>query len=191
MAKTSAGNDVRMMFEPLKAKKRDFEIEHRKNGAIQVPMEEIMKAADQLDEIEGTSYRRKALEGNIYEISTGKKVEAQEYKIDGVVNMAGQVAAGKSTFADALSVSLIGSGYRIVMILATVDSVIKKAGLLRKLGYEVCTLIGNYGRSRHIDNQMRGMDYLPEYVSDILQQPCLLNAVTSDTAEVFQYGQEP
>ncbi len=191
LAKTSAGNDVRMMFEPLKAKKRDFEIEHRKNGAIQVPMEEIMKAADQLDEIEGTSYRRKALEGNIYEISTGKKVEAQEYKIDGVVNMAGQVAAGKSTFADALSVSLIGSGYRIVMILATVDSVIKKAGLLRKLGYEVCTLIGNYGRSRHIDNQMRGMDYLPEYVSDILQQPCLLNAVTSDTAEVFQYGQEP
>lgn len=190
-AKTSAGNDVHIMFEPLKAKKEVFGIKHRKTGAIEVAMKMIMEAADKLDGIEGTSYRRKALEGNIYETSTGRKVKAQEYKINGVVNMAGQVAAGKSTFADALSVSLMDSGYRIVMILATVDSVIKKAGLLSKLGYEVCTLIGNYGRSRHIDNQMRGMDYLPEYVSNILQQPCLLNAVINDTAEVFKYGQEP
>lgn len=190
-AKSSIGNDVRIMFEPIKAKKKVFGIKQRKTGAIEVAMEEIMKAADKLDQIEGTSYRRKTLEGNIYESSTGKKVKAQKYKIDGVVNMAGQVAAGKSTFADALSVLLMDGGYRIVMILSTVDSVIKKAGLLSKLGYEVCTLIGNYGRNRHIDNQMRGMDYLPNYVSKTLQQPCLLNAVISDTAEVFKYGQEP
>lgn len=38
---------------------------------------------------------------------------------------------------------------------------------------------------------MRGMDYLPDYISKTLQQPCLLNAVISDTAEVFKYGQEP
>ena len=105
--------------------------------------------------------------------------------------MAGQVAAGKSTFADALSVSLMDSGYRVVMVLATVDAVIKKADLLRKLDYEVCTLIGNYGRRRHIDNQMRGMDYLPEYVSDTLQQPCLLNAIINESTEVIKYGQEP
>lgn len=190
-AKSSIGNDVRIMFEPIKAKKKVFGIKQRKTGAIEVAMEEIMKAADKLDQIEGTSYRRKTLEGNIFESSTGKKVKAQKYKIDGVVNMAGQVAAGKSTFADALSVLLMDGGYRIVMILSTVDSVIKKAGLLSKLGYEVCTLIGNYGRNRHIDNQMRGMDYLPDYISKTLQQPCLLNAVISDTAEVFKYGQEP
>lgn len=125
-AKSSIGNDVRIMFEPIKAKKKVFGIKQRKTGAIEVAMEEIMKAADKLDQIEGTSYRRKTLEGNIFESSTGKKVKAQKYKIDGVVNMAGQVAAGKSTFADALSVLLMDGGYRIVMILSTVDSVIKK-----------------------------------------------------------------
>ena len=82
------------------------------------------------------------------------------------------------------------SGYRVVMVLATVDAVIKKADLLRKLDYEVCTLIGNYGRRRHIDNQMRGMDYLPEYVSDTLQQPCLLNAIINESTEVIKYGQD-
>lgn len=191
LVKTSVDSDVRIKFEQLKVKKETFRMKHRKTGAIVILMEEIMKAADKLDAAEGTNYRRKTLEGNIYETSTGEKIKAQEYKIDGVVNMAGQVAAGKSTFADALSVSLMDSRHRIVMILATVDSVIKKAALLNKLGYEVCTLIGNYGRGRHIDNQMRGMDHLPEYVSETLQQPCLLNAIMNDTEEVIQYGQEP
>lgn len=191
LAKADSGNDVRIGFEDLKVKNDIFEIKHRKMGSIEASMENIWKAADRLDEIEGTSYRKKTLENTIYEVSTGKKMKVENYKIDGVVNMAGQVGAGKSTFADALSVSLMDDGYRIVMILSTVDSVIKKAELLSKLGYEVCTLIGNYGRGKHIDNQMRGMDYLPEYVSETLQQPCLLNAIIAETNEVFQYGQEP
>jgi len=191
LVKTSTGNDVRIRYEQIKIKSEIFAVKHRKTGVIVTPMEEIMKAADKLDVIEGTNYRRKTLEDNIYEVSSGKKIKAQEYKIDGVVNMAGQVAAGKSTFADALSVSLMDSGYRIVMVLATVDAVIKKAELLKKLDYEVCTLIGNYGRGKHIDNQMRGMDYLPEYVSETLQQPCLLNAIISESTEVIKYGQEP
>lgn len=191
LVKTSTGNDVRLKFEQLKIKKDIYEMKHRKTGAMVTSMEEIMKAADKLDAIEGTNYRRKTLEDNVYEVSTGKKNKAKKYKIDGVVNMAGQVAAGKSTFADALSVSLMDNGYRIVMVLATVDAVIKKAELLKKLDYEVCTLIGNYGRGRHIDNQMRGMDYLPGYVSETLQQPCLLNAVISENTEVIKYGQEP
>ena len=191
LVRTSAGNDVRIRYEQLKIKNETFEEKSRKTGTIVATMEEIMKAADKLDVIEGTNYRRKTLEENIYEVSTGKKIKAKEYKIDGVVNMAGQVAAGKSTFADALSVSLVDNGYRVVMVLSTVDAVIKKAELLRKLDYEVCTLIGNYGRGRHIDNQMRGMDYLPKYVSVILQQPCLLNAVIDESTEVIKYGQEP
>ena len=191
LVRTSTGNDVRIRYEQLKIKNETFEEKSRKTGTIVATMEEIMKAADKLDVIEGTNYRRKTLEENIYEVSTGKKIKAKEYKIDGVVNMAGQVAAGKSTFADALSVSLMDNGYRVVMVLSTVDAVIKKAELLRKLDYEVCTLIGNYGRGRHIDNQMRGMDYLPKYVSETLQQPCLLNAVIDESTEVIKYGQEP
>jgi hypothetical protein len=35
------------------------------------------------------------------------------------------------------------------------------------------------------------MDYLPKYVSETLQQPCLLNALISEGTEVFKYGQEP
>lgn len=191
LVRTSTGNDVRIRYEQLKIKNEIFEVKRRKTGAMVATMEEIMTAADKLDAIERTNYRRKTLEDNIYEVSTGKKIKAQEYKIDGVVNMAGQVAAGKSTFADALSVSLMDSGYRVVMVLATVGAVIKKAELLKKLDYEVCTLIGNYGRGRHIDNQMRGMDYLPEYVSETLQQPCLLNAIIGESTEVIKYGQEP
>lgn len=191
LVRTSTGNDVRIHYEQLEIKSDTYKIKHRKTGELVTSMEELMKSADKLDAIEGTNYRRKTLENNIYEVSTGKKIKAQEYKINGVVNMAGQVASGKTTFADALSVSLMDNGCRIVMILATVDAVIKKAQLLNKLDYDVCTLIGNYGREKHIDNQMRGMDYLPKYVSETLQQPCLLNAIINETTDVIKYGQEP
>lgn len=119
LVRTSTGNDVRIRYEQLKIKNETFEEKSRKTGTIVATMEEIMKAADKLDVIEGTNYRRKTLEENIYEVSTGKKIKAKEYKIDGVVNMAGQVAAGKSTFADALSVSLMDNGYRVVMVLSS------------------------------------------------------------------------
>lgn len=191
LAKTNSGNDVRIKFEMLKAKKCSFEYKERKGGAINVSMEDIMVAADKLDLFEGTNYRRRTLEGNIYETENAEKIQVERYKIDGVVNMAGQVAAGKSTFADALSVALMDKEYRVVMILSTVDDVIKKTQLLKQLGYKACSLIGNYGRGRHIDNQMRGMDYLSEHVSEILQQPCLLNALIDESTEVFKYGQEP
>lgn len=191
LAKTNSGNDVRIKFEMLKAKKCSFEFKERKGGAINVSMEDIMVAADKLDLFEGTNYRRRTLEGNIYETENAEKIQVERYKIDGVVNMAGQVAAGKSTFADALSVALMDKEYRVVMILSTVDDVIKKTQLLKQLGYKACSLIGNYGRGRHIDNQMRGMDYLSEHVSEILQQPCLLNALIDEATEVFKYGQEP
>ena len=66
---------------------------------------------------------------------------------------------------------------------------------MEKTGYEVCTLIGNASRGRHIDQQIRGRDYLPEQSSRILQQPCLLNALTEDhaedMAETIRYGKEP
>lgn len=191
LAKANSGNDVRIKFESLKTKKGFIEHKERIGGAINVSMEEIMVAADKLDLFEGTNYRRRTLAGNIYETESVEKIQAERYKIDGVVNMAGQVAAGKSTFADALSVALMDKEYRVVMILATVDDVIKKTQLLKRLGYKACSLIGNYGRGRHIDNQMRGMDYLSEYVSEILQQPCLLNALINESTEVFKYGQEP
>lgn len=187
----NTGNDVRIRFESLKSLKNCHEDRQRKGCAINIPIENILVAADKIDTLEGISYRRKVLEGNIYETADGEKLRAETYKNNGVVNMAGQVAAGKSTFADALSVALMDKEYRIVMILATVDDVIKKTELLRRLGYHVCPLIGNYGRGRHIDNQMRGMDYLQEDVSEILQQPCLLNALIHESTEVVKYGQEP
>lgn len=191
LAKTSSGNDVRIKFETFKTKKSSHEYKERMGGAINVSMEDVMVAADKLDLFEGTNYRRRTLEENIYETGSAEKIRAERYQIDGVVNMAGQVAAGKSTFADALSVALMDKEYRVVMILSTVDDVIKKIELLKQLGYKACSLIGNYGRGRHIDNQMRGMDYLPEHVSEILQQPCLLNALINESTEVFKYGQEP
>lgn len=191
LAKTNSGNDVRIKFEMLKTKKCSFEYKERKGGAINVSMEDIMVAADKLDLFEGTNYRRRTLERNIYETENAEKRQVERYRIDGVVNMAGQVAAGKSTFADALSVALMDKEYRVVMILSTVDDVIKKTQLFKQLEYKACSLIGNYGRGRHIDNQMRGMDYLSEQVSEILQQPCLLNALIDESTEVFKYGQEP
>lgn len=191
LVKTNSGNDVRIKFETLKTKKSVIDHKERMGGAINISMGDILVAADKLDLLEGADYRRRTLEGNIYETVKAEKIKAEVYKIDGVVNMAGQVAAGKSTFADALSVALMDKEYRVVMILSTVDDVIKKTRMLKSLGYKACSLIGNYGRGRHIDNQMRGMDYLSEHVSEILQQPCLLNALINESTEVLKYGQEP
>lgn len=191
IAKVTSKNDVQIQFEPLKLPRSCPKYRKRKGGAIDMPMKDIMKAADKLDASEGTNYRRKTLEGNLYETAKGDKLRAEVFRNDGIVNMAGQVAAGKSTFADALSVSFMDKEYRIVMILSTVDDVIKKTEVFKRLGYNVCPLIGNYGRERHIDNQMRGMDYLPENASEILQQPCLLNALIKEPTEVLKYGQEP
>ena len=58
----------------LKAKKCSFEFKERKGGAINVSMEDIMVAADKLDLFEGTNYRRRTLEGNIYETENAEKI---------------------------------------------------------------------------------------------------------------------
>lgn len=191
LVKIDKNNTTYMKFENLNVSGKKEKIKFKKSGDIVASIEEIMESADELDRLEGTSYRRKILEDNIYEIKESSKIKINQIYINGVVNLAGQVGSGKSTFADALSSATVKKGYRVVMILATVDAVLKKYKLLKKLGYEICTLIGNYSRSKHIDNQMGGKDYLPEHISEILQQPCLLNALENDTTKIIKYGQEP
>ena len=191
LARVNEKNDIQIQFENLNVKSRLEKKRLKKGGKIKISMKEVMISADELDQLEGKNYRRKVLEGNIYNTGEGDKTKTNEIYIDGVVNLAGQVGAGKSTFADALSSVLVKKGYRVVMVLATVDDVLKKYKLLNKLGYEVYTLIGNYSRSKHIDNQIIGKEYLEEHVSEVLQQPCLLNAIIENTENIIKYGQEP
>lgn len=58
------------------------------------------------------------------------------------------------------------------------------------MGYNCIPLIGNSSKD-HINHQMNGKDYLPEYQSFVLQQPCLLNALLPNDSVTFQYGKEP
>lgn len=190
-ARIETGKDVVIQFENIEAKNELIEKRVREIKNISISMEEILKAADRIDEKEGKEYRRRTLENNIYDTSQGRKEAVSEFHVNGVINMAGQVASGKSTFADALGVAMMDQGYRIVIILPTVDLVLKKEALFHKLGYETCVLIGNYGRSQHINNQMRGRYYLSEDASKILQQPCLLNAFIDNSDITIKYGKEP
>lgn len=183
--------EVQMKFEKLTTETKMYPVKNRKKGPMTVLMEELLQAADELDALEGTSYRRATLAGNIYAAATGEKKPVDRCCLDGVVNLAGQVGAGKSTYAESLTKAAVRHGYRIVILLDTVDAVIKKAELLKKAGMEVCTLIGNSGRQIHIDNQLQGREYLPEYASEVLQQPCLLNMYIEDSEALIRYGQEP
>lgn len=182
---------ARISFVSLDVPKEQRDPRTKKGGRITVPIERILNAAGRIDQTEGGSYRRRILENHIYRTSEGNKEQISDFQIDGVVNMAGQVASGKSTFADALSAELIDQGYRVVMILPTVDLVLKKGAMFRRLGCQVCTLIGSSGRGIHIDGQLRGRDYLEEYSSQMLQQPCLLNALIEDPSTTIKYGEEP
>lgn len=191
IVKTASERDTYIKFETLNIKDTENKICSKKDEKIFVSIKDIMKAADKIDKVEKTKYRRRILENNIYNTSKGKKEKTEEFVMNGVINMVGQVGAGKSTFADALGVELMDSSYRIVMILPTVDLVLKKAELFKKMGYKTCTLIGNYGRNEHIDNQMRGNHFLTEYISAELQQPCMLNFLIHEPDVVIKYGQEP
>ncbi|WP_102265916.1 hypothetical protein [Massilicoli timonensis] len=178
-------------LEKLNKKENKITERERKRRNIEITKEELLCAADKLDVFEHKNYRRKILEDNIYYTRKGEKQAIDSYTIDGVINMAGQVGSGKSTFADALSVAMMDKEFRIVMIQPTINQVLEKAELFSSMGYNCIPLIGNSSKKDHINHQMNGKDYLPEYQSFVLQQPCLLNALLPNDSVTFQYGKEP
>ncbi|MBU5470554.1 hypothetical protein KQI85_09220 [Falcatimonas sp. MSJ-15] len=191
LATVKPDKEIRIRFKELDGMTDKFTARDRKGTIVRMSVRKILEAADRIDMHEGSRYRSGVLENHIYDVIDNDKVPSSDFTIKGVCNVAGQVGAGKSTFADSLSVAAMDDGYRIVMILASVDDVIKKAELLDKMGYKVCTLIADSGRKRHIENQMRDRAYLSFFTSGVLQQPCLLNALTEEPNDIIEYGEEP
>ena len=160
---------------------------------IRVPIADLMKTAQDLDRRTGQFYRYNVLYENLYIPKQTEKVPVTEILIDGKTNLLGQVASGKSTFAECLTVNLIEKGYRVLLIQPTVELVLKQGEFFHDLKYPVGTLIGNSNLTKHIANQMYHRTFLNEYQSYVLQQPCLLNALLLELncQETIPYGKEP
>jgi hypothetical protein len=163
------------------------------DSQICVPIADLMKTAQDLDRRTGQSYRYNVLYENLYVPKQTKKVPVTEILIDGKTNLLGQVASGKSTLAECLTVNLIERGYRVLLIQPTVELVLKQGEFFHNLKYPVGTLIGNSNLIKHIANQMYHRTFLNEYQSYALQQPCLLNALllNLNCQETIPYGKEP
>lgn len=196
--KIDSENEAIIKFEELKrpCKKAEASHKHKKGGSLNFSMDKILDAAQRLDDIEDNreDYRKKVLLNNIYKISEDSKEHVNEYLIDGVVNMAGQVGAGKSTFADALTLVATDEDYRICMVLDTVSAVLKKAELFKKAGLNVGILIGESGKETHFKNQIKGVNCPSKLAAETLQGPCLLNGLNGKTEDFngfIKYGKEP
>ena len=161
----------------------------RKEGNISLKMTEILKEADEMDQILGGNYRRRVLEDHVYQREE-TLTPVDDFKVFPVTNLAGQVGAGKSTFSEAV-VCLLGSkGYRSVVICSTVAEVIAKAEMFEKMGLKSVPLVGRSSRKDNVIRMLGDEDCLSGYESKVLQQPCMLNAFLDDQNAIMT-GEEP
>ncbi len=202
---SSKGNDYGYVNSNNKEIKISFskdiqpiKIENKKSkigGDIQFEREELIATASRIDEIlkkKSNVYRKKVITNNpILAVKNDEIKNANSIVLSKVTHMIGQVGAGKSTFAEALTVLLAEKGYRIAVIEPTVMESINKAEVLNDLGVKVVNVRGDSGRMQHINAASENQDYLSPYHSEILTAGCFVGALIDENDDAIEYGKEP
>ncbi len=104
------------------------------------------------------------------------------------------VGSGKSTLMKVLSFCLAKKGYRIAIVLNTVNEVIKMMSELKKYGLDVSPLIGKTKQEDYsIALKKRGDLFIDEGASYYLNTPCALNGLvsSSDQENSWEYSERP
>ena len=160
-------------------------------GPIEIDWDTVLMAAREMDALTGVKYREDVLRKSKF--MTGQGETANRICINGVTNLLGQVAAGKSTFADPLAVALAHKGMRIVFLETSLTKVCEKVDLFRKVGIKTVGMFSHQGESRRnlARTLYRQDDLFESECSDMVHTGCPLQACISPQETVIAVGSEP
>lgn len=166
----------------------------KSKGDIKVDISDLVIEAEEIDEILNSKqkYRKKVIENNIVkEFKAGEFHNTNSIIIKNVTNIVGQVAAGKSTFSEALVKNISKQKKKILIIESTVRKVLDRSHELEQVGISVSPVIGGSSWQEHIEKSNNAMDYLSDYDSRILTSGCILGGFIKDCDVSIKYGSEP
>ena len=160
-------------------------------GPIEIDWDTVLMAAREMDQMIGVQYREDVLRKSKF--MTGQGETANRVTINGVANLLGQVAAGKSTFADPLAVALAHKGMRIVFLETSLTKVCEKVDLFRKVGIKTVGMFSHQGESRRnlARTLYRQDDLFESECSDMVHTGCPLQACIAPQETVITTGEEP
>lgn len=160
-------------------------------GPIEIDWDTVLMAAREMDRLTGVKYREDVLQKSKFMTRQGET--ANRISINGVTNLLGQVAAGKSTFADPLAVALAHKGMRIVFLETSLTKVCEKVDLFRKVGLKTVGMFSHQGESRRnlARTLYRQDDLFKSKYSDMVHTGCPLQAYIAPQETVIAVGEEP
>ena len=164
---------------------------HKNGGTIEISWKEVVDAARDMDTATKQEYRVKVLRSSKFLDCTGQEVA--NIHIDGLVNLLGQVGAGKSTFAEPLALALSRKGYRILFLEQTLSKIHEKVELFTKMGIPAVGIFSHLGESRkkHAEALSRGNGFPDSGMSEMIETGCPLQAFVTQSENVILIGQEP
>lgn len=182
---------IRVNLLDLNVPSIKFEPRRKVTETFSVTMHEILEAAKTLDSLTGNAFRVNVLRNHVYRVKNGVSLETADSLIfDGVINIQGQVAAGKTVLLQCAAYCLAQKGKRVIIIASNVSSSLELADLYKSLGIKATALVGK-DRERHITSLLNDSPCLPETSSEVLTSACLLNAMVNETTELISVGNEP
>ena len=164
---------------------------HKNGGTIEITWKEVVDAARDMDIATKQEYRVKVLCSSKFLNCTGQEVV--NIHIDGLVNLLGQVGAGKSTFSEPLALALSRKGYRVLFLEQTIPKIHEKVKLFKKTGVRAVGIISHLGESRrkHAEALSRGNGFPDSGMSEMIETGCPLQAFVTQSEKVIPIGQEP
>lgn len=190
-------DDKPIEIKPLKSVQPVYLAKASKNkgGKLKVAIKDLIEEARNLDKVisdNGKAFREKVIANNTFKIvDNGKLRKVEEIEISKVINIVGQVGAGKSTFSDVLVKKLAEDNRKIVVIEPTVNKALRKSEDLIRLGIKVAPVIGASGWKEHINRASDGKDFLRDYDSKILTTGCPIGGLIEVLGATIEYGEEP
>ena len=170
------------------------EIKPKTKKKIKIDIKSLVEEGEEIDRLlsKNQPYRKKVIENNtVKSVNKGKIEVSQFINIENITNVVGQVAAGKSTFSDAIVRKEVKENIKIVIIETSVRKVLEKGMNLEKVGINTAPVIGKSSWREHIEKANDGKDYLDYYDSKVLTAGCILGGFIKEKDVEIKYGQEP
>lgn len=155
---------------------------------VELSYQQLIDTAYQMRKIVPEDYCYDVLKDNEL-ISVKDKSEI--FKIDKITNIVGMVGSGKSTLINVLCFYLSNKGYKTVIVLNSVNDVVKLYRYFKKFNLSVSPLIGKSNQENYVGALMKqGELFIDEDISDYLTSPCALNGLCDDEI-AWEYSERP
>mgnify|MGYP002800938316 FL=1 len=157
-------------------------------ASIELSYQQLIDTADRMREIVPEDYCYNVLKDNEL-ISVKDKSEV--FTIDKITNIVGMVGSGKSTLINVLCFYLANKGYKTVIVLNSVNDVVKLYRYFKKFNLSVSPLIGKSNQENYVGALMKqGELFIDEDISEYLTAPCVLNGLCQDET-AWEYSERP